>query len=99
MSGFEVVLDDLKSMAKTFGDEATTYEGRVPGFLPAAVDSGDGTLNEAMKGILELLEILNHQVVRTIQTHSDKLAYARDSYERHDIDNRKLFDDLTQNLD
>ncbi|WP_458690248.1 DUF6317 family protein [Nocardia tengchongensis] len=99
MSGFEVVLDDLKSMAKTFGDEATTYEGLVPSFLPSTVDSGDSTLNEAMKGALELLQVLNHQVVRTIRTHAQKLSYARDSYERHDIDNRKLFDDLTQNLD
>ncbi|MEV6098679.1 DUF6317 family protein [Nocardia sp. NPDC051981] len=98
-AGFEVILDDLKSMAKTFGDEATAYEGLVPSFLPAAVDSGDAVLNEAMKGGLELLELLHHQMVRAIQIHAEKLAYARDSYERHDIDNRKLFDDLTKDLD
>lgn len=98
-AGFQVILDDLKSMAKIFSDEATVYEGLVPGFLPAAVDSGDDILNKAMKSALETLEILNHQVVRTMQTHSQKLTYAHDSYERHDIDNRKLFDDLTKGLD
>ncbi len=96
---FQVVLDDLKTMAKTFDDEAKTYEGLVPKLLPAPVDSGDATLNEAMKGAMDLLQILHHQMVRTIQTHSEKLSYARDSYERHDIDNRKLYDDLTKNLD
>ncbi|MFI6997344.1 DUF6317 family protein [Nocardia sp. NPDC050175] len=96
----QVVLDDLTTMAKTFDDESTVYEGAVPKFLPGtAAESGDATLNEAIKGALDLLEILHHQMVRTIQTHSEKLAYARDSYERHDIDNRKLYDDLTKSLD
>ncbi|MEG8182572.1 hypothetical protein GZH49_29320 [Nocardia terpenica] len=96
---FQVVLEDLKAMAETFDDEAKTYEAMVSKFLPAPVDSGEGALNEAMKGAMDLLQVLHHQMVRTIQTHSQKLAYARDSYERHDIDNRKLFDDLTKNLD
>src|SRR5260370_42402644 len=94
----QVVLDDLKSMAKTLEDEAKSYDSLEPKFVPAPVDSGDTSLNETMRGALDLLGILHHQMVRTIQTHSDKLVYARDSYERHDIDNRKLYDDLTKSL-
>jgi uncharacterized protein (DUF924 family) len=96
---FQVVLDDLKAMAKTFDDEAKAYEAVAQKFLPAVVDSGDGTLNQAMKGAMDLLAVLQHQMTRTIQTHGEKLAYARDSYERHDVDNRKLYDDLTKSLD
>jgi len=95
----QVVLDDLESLAKTFDDEAKTYDSLVPKFLPTPVDSGDASLNQAMKSALDLLAILQHQMTRTIQTHSEKLAYARDSYERHDIDNRQLYDDLTKSLD
>ncbi|MFI5777332.1 DUF6317 family protein [Nocardia sp. NPDC051570] len=96
---FQVVLDDLTAMAQTFDDESKAYEGMVPKFLPPPVDSGEAALDEAMRGAMDLLQILHHQMVRTIQTHSQKLAYARDSYARHDIDNRQLYDDLTKNLD
>ncbi len=99
MSDFSVVLGDLGSMAKTFDDESNTYQGLVPKFLPTtAVDSGDGTLNETMKSALEWLELLHHQMVRTIQTHAQKLAYARDTYAHHDATDRQLFDKLTTDL-
>jgi hypothetical protein len=95
----QVVLDDLKAMAKTFDDEAKNYDSSAPKFLPTPVDSGDASLNQTMKGALDTLSILHHQMTRDIQLHGEKLSYARDSYERHDTDNRQLFDDMTKGLD
>ncbi|KAA0021153.1 DUF6317 family protein [Antrihabitans cavernicola] len=99
MAGFEVVLEDLQSMATTFNEQAGAYRAVTPKLTPAEADSGDGALNAVMHAVLELIGVLHQQLATSITQHSEKLATAHDSYQRRDIDNRFLFDDLMKDVD
>lgn len=99
MAEFEAVLADLKNMSVTFGQQATEYRAVTPKLTPPLADSGDGGLNGVMSGVMELIAVLHEQMATSIAQHSTKLSAAHDSYERRDIDNRFLFDDLMKDLD
>lgn len=94
MSDFQVVLGDLRRMADTFGSEGERYRAITPKITPPIADGGDGALNGAMQGVIELIGVLHEQMAKSIADHHDKLSYAHDSYQRRDIDNRALFDDV-----
>jgi hypothetical protein len=94
MSDFNVVLSDLATLQKNFATEAANYEQLIPAINPPAVDGGDGTINSVLTSVHETFDVLHHSLVASIQHNADGLKTAHDSFERHDIDTRFLYDDL-----
>jgi hypothetical protein len=84
---FEVVLADLASMVGTFRTEAAGYRALVPGITPVPVDSGDGSLNEAIASVFDSLAALHELMADSIDQHA---------YAAREVDNRFLYDDLSR---
>lgn len=95
MSGdFQVVLKSLKAMSGSFRTEGDAYTSIKPKLTPPIADSGDASLNSIMGVVMECLDVLHTKMGEAIAEHAQKLQASHDTYERHDIDNRALFDDL-----
>ncbi|MDQ2790546.1 MAG: hypothetical protein DLM60_01920 [Pseudonocardiales bacterium] len=95
MSGdFQVVLDSLRAMSGSFRTEGDAYAAIKPKLTPPMADSGDANLNNIMGVVMECLDVLHTKMGESIGEHAEKLQASHDTYERHDIDNRALFDDL-----
>lgn len=93
-AGYQAVLSDLTSMTGTFHREATHYRGLHPKVAPPVVSGGDGGLDHAIKEVADLILALHAGFADRLDDHGDKVAYARDSFRRHDIDVHGLFEDL-----
>ncbi len=93
-AGFNVVLGDLASMAKTFKQEAVTYAGLHASVAPPIADGGDAGLNDAIAAVTHAISGLHLAMGDRIKSHGDKLQYAHDSYQRHDVDVHGVFEDL-----
>ena len=98
MADFKAVLKDLQSMSTTFSQQASAYKAITPKLTPPVADSGDGGLNSMMHAVMELMTVLHEQMATAISQNSEKLSTAHDAYQRRDIDNRFLFDDLMKDL-
>ena len=95
MSGdFQVVLDSLSAMSGSFRTEGDAYEAIKPKVTPPIADSGDANLNNIIGVVMECLDVLHTKMGEAIGEHAEKLQASHDTYARHDIDNRALFDDL-----
>lgn len=94
MSDFKVVLSDLAALHTNFANEATAYERLIPSINPPAVDGGDGNLNSVLVSLVETFDVLHNALVGSITHHADMLKTAHDSFQRHDIDTRFLYDNL-----
>ena len=93
-AGYQVVLGDLKNMALTYHREATTYRALRPQVTPPIADGGDPALNDAIQIIMSAIDSLHTKLGDRIDDHGDKLMYAHDSYQRHDVDVHGVFEDL-----
>ncbi|MGW0767044.1 DUF6317 family protein [Streptomyces sp. NPDC002671] len=91
---FKVIYDDLATMAKTFHDQATDWRKLHGDVAPAVVSGGDPGLDHAIKQVSELLIGLHIGLADKLDDHGDKVAYARDSFHRHDVDIHGVFEDL-----
>ncbi|MGH1555672.1 DUF6317 family protein [Streptomyces sp. cg40] len=91
---FKAVLSDLTSMATTFHDQATDYRKLHPQVAPPVVSGGDAGLDDAIKEVAHLILGLHTGFADRLDDHGDKVAYARDSFHRHDVDVHGVFDDL-----
>ncbi|MFI9804685.1 DUF6317 family protein [Streptomyces sp. NPDC052301] len=94
MSDFKAVYDDLATMAKTFHDQAGHYRTLHPDVAPAVVSGGDAGLDAAIKEVADLIIALHTGMADRMDDHGDKVAYARDSFHRHDVDVHGAFEDL-----
>ncbi len=95
MSGdFQVVLDSLRAMSDSFRTEGDAYEAIKPKLTLSIADSGDASLNSIIGVVMECLDVLHTKMGEAIGEHTEKLQASGDTYERHEIDNRALFDDL-----
>ncbi|GHI02908.1 DUF6317 family protein [Streptomyces cellostaticus] len=94
MSDFKAVYDDLATMAKTFHDEAGDYRKLHPDVAPPVVSGGDAGLDSAVKEVADLIISLHIGMADRMDDHGDKVAYARDSFHRHDVDVHGVFEDL-----
>lgn len=95
MSGdFQVVLDSLGAMSGSFRTEGDAYEAIKPKLTPPIADSGDASLNSIIGVVMECLDVLHTKMGEAIGEHAEKLQASHDTYARHEIDNRALFDDL-----
>lgn len=94
MADFRAVLSDLTSMAKTFHDQAANYRGLHADVAPPVVSGGDVGLDDAIKEVAHLIIGLHTGFADRLDDHGDKVAYARDSFHRHDVDVHGVFEDL-----
>jgi hypothetical protein len=94
MVDFKAVLGDLTSMSRTFHDEARNYRELRPDVAPPLAGGGDAGLDHAVKEVADLLVALHTGFADRLDDHGDKVAYARDSFQRHDVDVHGLFEDL-----
>ncbi|MFD9396312.1 DUF6317 family protein [Streptomyces sp. NPDC060000] len=91
---FKAVLSDLTAMSRTFHDEAVNYRKLHADVAPPVVDAGDFGLDHAVKEIADLIVALHIGFADRLDDHGDKVAHARDSFQRRDIDVHGLFEDL-----
>jgi hypothetical protein len=91
---FKAILSDLTSMSSTFHDQATSYRGLHAQVAPPVVSGGDGGLDHAIKEVADLIVALHTGFADRLDDRGDKVAYARDSFQRHDIDVHGMFEDL-----
>ncbi|WP_327318232.1 DUF6317 family protein [Streptomyces sp. NBC_01235] len=91
---FKAVLGDLTSMSKTFHDEAVNYRKLHADVAPPLVSGGDSGLDHALKEVADLIVALHIGFADRLDDRGDKVTYARDSFQRHDIDVHGLFEDL-----
>ena len=91
---YHIVLADLQDMASKFAHEADRYEKIRPKLTPSEADSGDDRLNTTMHAVMTSLKVLHAKMLTQIEDHGNKLREVHDSYQRQDIDNRELFEDL-----
>ncbi|MGN5379084.1 hypothetical protein BIV25_37990 [Streptomyces sp. MUSC 14] len=91
---FKVILGDLTRMTKAFHDSATDYRKLHSDVAPPVGSGGDPGLDHAIKEVADLIIGLHIGLADRLDEHGDKVGYARDSFHRHDIDVRGLFDDL-----
>ncbi|MEX3104889.1 MULTISPECIES: DUF6317 family protein [unclassified Streptomyces] len=96
---FNVVLSDLTSMSSTLHTEATNYRALHSQVTPAVVSGGDPGLDHAISEAAHLISALHTLFADRMDDHGDKVAYARDSFHRHDIDVHGLFEDLMKDGD
>lgn len=91
---FKALSADLTSMAKTFHDQARDYRGLAADVAPPVASGGDEGLDHAIKEVAGLLVALHTGFADRLDDHGDKVTYARDSFQRHDIDVHGMFEDL-----
>ncbi|MFC9928054.1 DUF6317 family protein [Streptomyces sp. NPDC127190] len=94
MTDFTVIYDDLSTMAKTFHTQARDYRALHADVAPAVAGSGDPGLDSAIKEVADLIVALHIGMADRLDDHGDKVAYARDSFHRHDVDVHGVFEDL-----
>jgi Family of unknown function (DUF6317) len=94
VSDFKAVYDDLATMARTFHQQADDYRTLHPDVAPPVVSGGDPGLDSAIKEVADLIVALHVGMADRMDDHADKVAYARDSFHRHDVDVHGVFEDL-----
>ncbi|MFF7235291.1 DUF6317 family protein [Streptomyces collinus] len=94
MSDFKAVYDDLATMARTFHGQAGDYRKLRPDVAPPVAAGGDAGLDSAIKEVADLIIALHVGMADRMDDHGDKVAYARDSFHRHDVDVHGVFEDL-----
>ncbi|MET7681243.1 DUF6317 family protein [Streptomyces sp. NPDC005423] len=91
---FKAVLSDLTTMSTTFHDQATDYRRLHPQVAPPVVSGGDSGLDHALKEVAHLIVALHTGLADRMDDRGDKVTYARDSFQRHDVDVHGVFEDL-----
>ncbi|MGW2488009.1 DUF6317 family protein [Streptomyces sp. NPDC001606] len=94
MTDFTVIYDDLSTLAKTFRTQAHDYRTLHADVAPAMAAGGDPGLDSAIKEVADLIVALHIGMADRLDDHGDKVAYARDSFHRHDVDVHGVFEDL-----
>ncbi|WP_157897326.1 DUF6317 family protein [Mycobacteroides franklinii] len=94
MAWLQVVLDELNDMSHKFQSGSREYQSASDQLKISAPDSGDGRLNNLISQTLNVIDVLNRQVSGEIEEHGQLIDYAKGAYERHETDNRMLFDDM-----
>jgi hypothetical protein len=94
MGGFSVVLGDLTNMASSFASANRQYTALRPEITPVQPETGEASLDEQLTSLLALLDVLHTKMSEAIDEHSKRLIMTRDSFQRHDIDVRFMFDDM-----
>ena len=95
---FQVILTDLQTMANTFDTEAVNYDKTAGKSMPLPVSTGDTSSDGILTFAMEVLTALNASMQAELSAYGGKLRTAHDAYQRHDIDQRFLYDDLMKGM-
>lgn len=96
--GYSVVMDDVLSMAQTFGKESGTLLGAVSAAGVSAPDGGDGMINSALSGALKAAGMATSQLAAVAGSHGDKLNTAYRQYRDAEQTSMQLCQELTSLL-
>lgn len=94
--GYEVVMSDLLTMAKTFGTESRTLSGAVNAARVSAPDAGGGTINTALSTALQTAGMATGQLGAVVESHSQKLNSAYQQYKGAEQSSTQLCEELTR---
>lgn len=96
MAGFQVILADIAAASQKSAEGSDQFAAAVPAALPATrVDSGDGSLDNAVAAVLSGLASMRDRIVDALKETSDKLAQSHDMYQKTDGESaRFLYDDM-----
>jgi hypothetical protein len=82
--GFQVIMQDLLDLSRTFDTESGTCRAIMPDEGPACPDAGDGAVNGMMQAVTEAVGLAHVQLASIMALHASKLQKAHDRY--HDIE-------------
>ncbi len=78
--GFQVVMSDLLDASSTFASEATTFQAIMPTGGPPCPDGGDGSFNQSLQAVVQMIGALHLQAAGVMENDSAKLKKAHDNY-------------------
>jgi Family of unknown function (DUF6317) len=88
--GFQVVMQDLVALSRTFDTEAATCRAMMPDEGPACPDAGDGAVNGMMQAVTEAVGLAHVQLASVMALHASKLQAAHDRYQDAEMSNVQL---------
>lgn len=94
--GYQVVMGDLLSMAKTFGQESKTLSGAQHAAGVSVPDGGDGTINSALAVAVQAAGLATGQLAAVVDSHSQKLTSAYQKYQDAEQTSSQLCQELTR---
>jgi len=94
--GYEVVVSELLSMAKTFGQESGTLSGAQHAAGVSVPDGGDGTVNSALSSAVQAAGLATGQLAAVVDGHSQKLSSAYKQYQDAEQTSAQLCQELTR---
>jgi hypothetical protein len=96
MAGYEVVLDDIRTLSETFDREAGALGDLKSKTNQGAPDTGEGDLTGTLGDVLNNLSTLYQVLVDVIHGHADKLREVHNSYQTSEHDARDLYNQMQQ---
>lgn len=95
-SGYEVVMADLRTMARTFDTESRTLSAVGSGAGEHAPDGGGPAVNEALAGALQAARMTTSQLGAVVGDHGRKLDGAYREYHDAEESSARLCRQLTR---
>lgn len=93
--GYSVVMDDVLSMAQTFGKESGTLSKAVSAAGVKTPDGGDGVINSALSAAVQAASMATSQLGAVVASHGDKLNTAYKQYLDAEQTSARLCQELT----
>jgi Family of unknown function (DUF6317) len=88
--GFQVAMQDLLNLSRTFNSESGTCRAIMPDEGPACPDAGDGAVNGMMQAVTEAVGLAHVQLASVMALHASKLHAAHDRYQDAEMSNVQL---------
>lgn len=95
-NGYEVVLSDLQSMARTFDRESQALSATDRAAPQNTPDGGNATVTSALAGALQAAELATKQLSAVVGQHGQKLDGAYRQYQDAEESNAQLCQQLTK---
>lgn len=97
MSDYRVVLGDLESAAREFGQQEINFRRIAEDSTKVThADTGDMTLTQAVQTALSRFSVIAQEFSEVIGRHSTRLQDAHDDYKQTDADTGRLLDKLKE---
>lgn len=94
--GYEVVMADLRTMARTFDTESRTLSAADQGVGEHAPDGGDPAVNAALAEALQAVRLTTGQLGAVVADHGKKLDGACQKYQDAEESATQLCQQLTK---
>jgi Family of unknown function (DUF6317) len=93
--GYQVVMQDLLGLSRTFRTEAASCKAVMPEGGPVGPDGGDGAVNGMLHAVTGLIGLAHLQVAGAMEQHADRLQASHDLYAKTETDLTRVAKDLT----